>query len=92
LENAVYHGIEPASDTGTIRITGRYRRHRVNLSIRNSLPSMAVTGHRRRGNRMALDNTRQRLQGFFNDQASLTVSEVDGEHQVRVAFPFPWKA
>ncbi len=89
LENAVYHGIEPAAAPGVIRITGRYRRHRVNLSIRNTLPERQVAG-RRRGNRMALENTRQRLQGFFDGEASLSLSEVDGTHQVRVVFPYPW--
>jgi len=90
LENAVYHGIEPTSQPGTISITGRYRRRRVNLSIRNSRPAEGGNLHRK-GNRMALDNIRQRLQGFFAGEASLTISEVDGEHQVRLVFPYPWK-
>ena len=90
LENAVYHGVEPDSKPGNISITGRYRRHQVNLSIRNSLPT-ANPGQRRQGNQMALENVRQRLAGFFNQQASLVVGEVDGEHQVRIVFPFPWK-
>ncbi len=90
LENAIYHGIEPSTEPGLIQITGRYRRKRVNISIRNTLP---VGGNRTRrpGNRMALQNTRERLQGFFAEEASLTVGEVDGDHQVRVAFPHPWK-
>jgi len=88
LENAVYHGIEPASEPGSISIVGRYRRRRVNLSIRNSLPHK-TSGRHRNGNAMALENTRQRLQGFFDGQASLTVGEVEGEHQVRVVFPYP---
>jgi two-component system sensor histidine kinase AlgZ len=90
LENAIYHGIEPSTEPGRIQITGRYRRKRVNISIRNSLP---VDGGqaRRAGNRMALQNIRERLQGFFDEEASLSVGEVDGEHQVRVVFPHPWK-
>ncbi|HEB96798.1 MAG TPA: sensor histidine kinase [Sedimenticola thiotaurini] len=91
LENAVYHGIEPAQRGGVIHISGRYRRRRVNLSIRNSMPEEAERSrHHRSGNRMALDNTRQRLQGFFAGEASLTVGEVDGQHQVRLTFPYPW--
>ncbi len=90
LENAVYHGIEPAEQGGVIHISGRYRRRRVNLSIRNTIPPEGSRGHRK-GNRMALENTRQRLQGFFAGAASLTIGEVDGQHQVRVVFPYPWK-
>jgi two-component system sensor histidine kinase AlgZ len=91
LENAVYHGIETSSGVGTIQITGRYRRNRVNIGIRNSLPAAGAVSSRR-GNAMALENTRQRLQGFFDDEARLTVGEVDGEYQVRVVFPYPWNS
>lgn len=89
LENAIYHGIEPSTEPGLIQITGRYRRKRVNISIRNTLPA-AGTKTQRSGNRMALQNIRERLQGFFDEEASLSVGEVDGEHQVRVVFPHPW--
>lgn len=88
LENAVYHGIEPAAEPGVIRITGRYRQKRVNLSILNSQPVAEETSHRQ-GNRMALENIRQRLEGFFDGEATLSVAEVDGDHQVRVVFPYP---
>ncbi len=88
LENAVNHGIAPASNPGTISITGRYRRNRVNLGIRNSLPG-PDTESRHKGNRMALENIGERLQGFFGDQASLGTGVVDGEHQVRLVFPYP---
>lgn len=90
LENAVYHGIETSSEPGTIQVTGRYRRNKVNISIRNSLPRATNMEVRRQGNAMALENTRQRLQGFFHDESQLTIGEVDGEYQVRVVFPYPW--
>ncbi|OQX47363.1 MAG: hypothetical protein B0D86_00145 [Candidatus Sedimenticola endophacoides] len=44
VENAVYHGIEPALQPGLIRISGRYRRGRVNLGISNSLPGEGARG------------------------------------------------
>jgi len=89
LENAVYHGIEPSSDVGTIEIVGRYRRHKVNISIRNSRPPISDEKHTS-GNRMALDNIKQRLQGLYDEQAGLTHSEVEGDYQVRLFFPHPW--
>ncbi|PLY12441.1 MAG: sensor histidine kinase [Sedimenticola sp.] len=90
VENAVYHGIEPSSEPGVICVSGRYRRGKVNLSIRNTLPRQATEQHRE-GNSMAMENTRQRLQGYFSGEATLTVGKVDGDHQVRVVFPYPWK-
>jgi len=89
LENAVYHGIEPSPDVGKIEIVGRYRRHKVNISIRNSQPSISDERHTG-GNRMALDNIKQRLQGLYDEQAGLTHSEVEGDYQVRLFFPHPW--
>jgi two-component system, LytTR family, sensor histidine kinase AlgZ len=90
LENAVYHGIEPSAVGGTIRITGRYRRRRINLGIRNSLPPVGEGSHRQ-GNQLAMENIRARLAGIFDIEASLTESHVDGEHQVRLVFPHPWR-
>ncbi|MCU7907144.1 MAG: sensor histidine kinase [Candidatus Thiodiazotropha sp. (ex Epidulcina cf. delphinae)] len=89
LENAVYHGIEPAADGGTITITGYYRRKRINLSIRNTLPGAGESSHRQ-GNRLALENIRARLAGVFDMEASLTESNVEGDHQVRLVIPHPW--
>ena len=89
LENAVYHGIEPAAEGGKITVTGQYRRKRINLSIRNTLPD-AGESSRRQGNRLAMENIRARLDGVFDLEASLTESNVEGEHQVRLVFPHPW--
>jgi len=90
LENAVYHGIEPSPKGGKIQITGRYRRNRINLGIRNSQPPEGSTRHHS-GNHMALENIRQRLEGLFSGEAHLTMSEIEGDYQVRLVFPHPWK-
>ena len=87
LENAVYHGIEPAVEGGSIMIAGRYRKGMVNLSVSNSLPPQG--GSQRQGNRMAQQNVADRLQAFFGDQAGMRIGEVDGRYQVRVYFPVP---
>ena len=89
VENAVYHGIEPAPEPGSIRIVGRYRHRRVELSILNSLPSEDRLGHRK-GNQLALENIRQRLAGVFLGQASLKDEEVAEGYRVQLVFPHPW--
>lgn len=89
VENAVYHGIEPAPDGGTVTIAGRYRRGKVNLSVRNSLPPAGCTSVRP-GNQMAVENVRSRLAVRYGDEASLTVGRVDGEYQVRISLPHPF--
>jgi two-component system sensor histidine kinase AlgZ len=89
VENAVYHGVEPALGQGIVRIAGRYRENRVNLSVRNSLPPERQGEHHRSGNRMALDSVRQRLEAMYPDRCSLTLGRVDEEFQVRLVFPYP---
>jgi len=90
LENAVYHGIEPSPKGGKIQITGRYRRKQINLGIRNSLPPEGSTRHNE-GNHMAMENISQRLEGLFHGAAHLTISEIEGDYQIRIVFPHPWK-
>jgi len=89
VENAVYHGVEPAPGGGTLTIAGRYRRGKVNLSVRNTLPPPGSEA-RRAGNQMAVENVRSRLTVRYGDEASLTVGRVDGEYQVRISFPHPF--
>jgi two-component system sensor histidine kinase AlgZ len=86
LENAVYHGIEPATAGGQIEISGRFRNGVANLAVRNTLPETAPLV-RRRGNQMAQDNVRERLEATFGDGAGMVVGQVDGCYQVRIHFP-----
>ncbi len=90
VENAVYHGIEPTTSPGYIRITGRYHHHMIHLNIHNSLPP-AGTGSHRNGNRMALENIRLRLEGVFGPLARMSSSETAEEYEVQLAFPHPWR-
>lgn len=89
VENAVYHGVEPSPDGGLVTIAGRYRRGKVNLSVRNTLPPPGRASHRA-GNQMAVENVRSRLAVRYGDAASLTVGRVDGEYQVRISLPHPF--
>ena len=93
VENAVYHGIEPAAGPGLVRIVGRYRRGMVNLSVRNTLPDPAAagSGSARTGSHMALDNVSQRMAAMFAGTALVSRSRVDGDYLVRLAFPYPWR-
>jgi two-component system, LytTR family, sensor histidine kinase AlgZ len=92
VENAVYHGIAASRRPGLIRIGGRYRRARVNVSVRNTLPAEDEPGDRHTsGNHMALDNVKQRMAAMFDGEARVIISRVEGDYQVRLVFPYPWK-
>jgi two-component system sensor histidine kinase AlgZ len=86
VENAVYHGIEPSVEGGEIRIFGRCRKGKIVLSVSNSLPA-ADERQARGGNRMAMENIRQRLRVFFGEEAGMHTGLVEGQYQVRIWFP-----
>lgn len=87
VENAVYHGIEPSPEIGELNITGRLQKNIVSITIKNSLYPEFSTAERK-GNKMALENIRLRLQNCFPDQAGLMMSAADGYFQTVLWFPY----
>jgi len=88
LENAIYHGVEPAPDGGWLRLSGRAAGRRIRVCVENTVPRAAARAHRD-GNAMALDNVRQRMEAFFEGEARVTV--VPGEDRYRVELDFPYR-
>ncbi len=86
VENAVYHGIEPAPAGGEIRIFGSCRNGRLQLAVSNTLPPKPDQD-RHQGNRMAMENVRRRLEALFGEEAGLRTGMVDGRWQVRIWMP-----
>lgn len=84
LENAVYHGIEPAAEPGEIRVRIVTTRDGVRIEIDN--PWLEQGAHRH-GNHMALDNLRERLMLFYDLEARLDTGVRDGRYFVRVELP-----
>lgn len=85
LENAVYHGIEPASEPGEIRVRIGTTRDGVRIDIDN--PCHAAGAQLRPGNQMALENLRERLLLFYDLEARLETREAEGRFLVRVELP-----
>ncbi len=88
VENAVYHGIEPVTAGGVLAIgVAAEGGERVNVTIRNPVAADRTTSYRQ-GNRMALENVRERMQAFFGGQARLEVGMDGSEYQVSLTFPY----
>jgi two-component system sensor histidine kinase AlgZ len=88
LENAVYHGIEPSAEGGTLEISCQpHKKDKIILTVRNSLPGQNERMDRP-GNSIALENLRLRLQNFFGDEGRLTVSMAEGFYQARIIIPY----
>jgi two-component system sensor histidine kinase AlgZ len=88
LENAIYHGIEPLEHGGTVTITGRVVGNEIELVVENPVAQSAAAGEPRSGNRLALDNIRQRLDLAYGGRGSLTVDQQPDRYQVTVRFPY----
>lgn len=84
IENAVYHGIEPAEGAGEIHVRVAATGDSVRIEIDNPL---VATPERRCGNSMALENLRERLLLFYDLEARLECSERDGRYCVRLDLP-----
>lgn len=85
VENGVYHGIEPSEKGGVIRIAGRQGGDGIHIEIDNPLPPRGREP--RKGNRIAHDNIRHRLEAHFGEAASLKQREEDGRYLITLQFP-----
>lgn len=85
LENAVYHGIEPALDAGEVVV--RIARRGGDLLLEVDNPSVDPSSHHA-GNHMAVDNIRERLMLFYDLEAGLDIDCREGRYRVRVRLPF----
>jgi two-component system sensor histidine kinase AlgZ len=85
LENAVYHGIEPAETPGTVSINIYVARDRLHVVLRNPY---RPNGDHHVGNKMALANIRERLQLHFDVAAELTTRVGENTYEVRIVMPY----
>ncbi|MFN3984751.1 MAG: sensor histidine kinase [Rhodocyclaceae bacterium] len=85
LENAVYHGIEPAEAPGEIVVRGRRKGNEIILRVEN--PTHDSERHHV-GNRMALDNIKERLMLFFDLEARLETDVKSGQYRVTIKLPY----
>ena len=83
VENAVKHGVEPSPTGATVRITTQRRGSMVVIKVTNTVPA----GSGAKGNGLALDNVRQRLDLLHDVQGRFQSALVNGVFQVRLEIP-----
>jgi two-component system, LytTR family, sensor histidine kinase AlgZ len=83
VENAVRHGVEPDAEGGSIRVRTRVKLGRAVISIVNTMPK---TGSRP-GNRIALQNVRERLRLMHDVAASFETHVENGMFRVQIVLP-----
>jgi two-component system sensor histidine kinase AlgZ len=85
VENAVYHGIEPGVEPGTIVIAIRREKDRVHVKLTN--PYHPEYQHRQ-GNRIALVNIRERLALHFDVEGVLESGVKGSSYEIRMTMPY----
>jgi two-component system sensor histidine kinase AlgZ len=91
LENAVYHGIEMLPEGGTVRIVGKCQDQMVHIEVRNPIPAASAGYSEREGNRLALENIRQRLELAWPGLARVETEQSEGEFCARLVFPYSYE-
>jgi two-component system sensor histidine kinase AlgZ len=86
LENAVYHGIEPLTERGLLSINIFLSRDEVHAILKN--PYVANGARHQVGNRMALENIRERLALHFDAEASLESRITRDSYEVHIRMPY----
>ncbi len=85
LENAVYHGVEPTQEPGEISVNIYRSRDEVNLVIKNPYHK---EGSHHAGNKMAMQNIRERLALHFDAEASLRAEVQGNTYCTHIVLPY----
>ena len=86
VENAVYHGIQPCKDGGTLGISLYDSGNALQVVVSNPVPPDGTNSHQK-GNHIAQENLKNRLRLAYGDRANLKITKT--EHQYRVSFSIP---
>lgn len=85
LENAVYHGVEPSPQPATVAVRATREGEQIRIVLSNPYHGGNVHPS---GNRMALDNIRERLMLFYDLEAGLETEAKDGLFRVTIRLPY----
>ena len=85
LENSIYHGIQPLPKGGTITVSVELAGPQVQIEITN--PMSDTSYEHKQGNRMAIDNIRNRMTALYGPEALLTTDVSEGFFTARLIYP-----
>jgi two-component system sensor histidine kinase AlgZ len=86
LENAIYHGIQPLKEGGTVAVSIFLDENIVNLQVRNPRgPGDTVHSS---GNKMALENIRSRLRAIYGPRGRVLTKMDETSYETLVQYPY----
>lgn len=86
IENAIYHGIQPSPTGGYMKIIGESHNNKVFITVENSQAQQHQAGRENKGNKMAINNIRHRIQQLYGDSASLDLQDNDSSFLVSLSY------
>ncbi len=87
LENAVYHGIQLLQEGGEITVFVRRIKDEIEIVVHNPLNRVL---QQKRGNEMAMNNIRQRLNAHFGGLATVTAEARENCYITTIRYPVTW--
>ena len=85
LENSIYYGIQPLPRGGTITVSVEQAGSQVQIEIVNPISDTPYENEE--GNRMAIDNIRNRMTALYGSKALLTTEVSAGFFAARLIYP-----
>ena len=85
LENAIYQGIQPLPEGGTVTVKITSMDHQIEILITNPVPPVGY--QHGKGNRMALDNIRNRMSAIYGPEARLLTSRDEELFTTQLVYP-----
>ena len=85
LENAIYHGIQPIPEGGTVVVHIYKQLDELHIRLENPLPQSQHSHEA--GNRMAIENIRNRLQAIYGDEARLITDRDETTFRTTASYP-----
>ena len=86
VENAINHGIELLPDGGEVTVTGTRDGRYLQIAVSN--PVAPDNARSEDGNKMAMDNIRQRFDLAYDNKASVSIDDSNERYTVTLRFPF----
>jgi len=88
IENAIYHGIAPCPNGGTVNVSVKQNEEWANIRVENPLPSRTINNDRKEtGNQMALENIRHRLHALYGESVTMKVEQTDQVYIMNIQYP-----
>jgi len=90
IENAVIHGIEPLTEGGVILISAQHKMDKQTLELEVINPCDNLKDENKsteKGNKIALNNIKQRLDAIYKGESSIVISQKNNQHTVTINIP-----